>query len=78
MQKMTPYKNNSGNSIVQAYQLKPNGIVVKFTDGATYECDNQHTGKQHIKHMQQFAEAGEGLGTYIQTVTKYGYAKQTK
>ncbi|MCF8278325.1 MAG: hypothetical protein K9J17_16475 [Flavobacteriales bacterium] len=75
---MEPYKNNSGSSIVVAYQLKANGIAVKFTDGGIYEYDEKHTGKQHIKHMKQFAEAGEGLGTYIQTVTKYGYSKQVK
>ena len=75
---MEPYKNSSGDSKVTAYRLKPEGITVQFTGGAVYEYDYRHTGEKHVENMKQLALAGEGLGTYISVITKYGYAKQLK
>jgi len=75
---MEPYKNNSGSSKVKAYELRPEGISVEFANGEVYNYNYQHTGKRHVENMKQLAETGEGLGTYIDVVAKYGYAKQVR
>lgn len=73
---MEKYKNKSGHSNVSAYELKTDSITVQFTNDELYVYDYQHTGKRHVENMKQFAIAGEGLGTYINVVAKYGYARQ--
>lgn len=75
---MEPYKNHSGNSKVKAYELEPEGITVQFSNGEVYAYSYSHTGKAHVENMKELARSGSGLGTYIDVVAKYGYARQVR
>ena len=75
---MELYANKSGESNVKKYELKPDGIIVRFINNEVYEYNYQRTGKKHVENMKQMAQAGEGLGTYISVVTKYGYNRQLR
>lgn len=65
MQPMRPYRNLSGKSGVVAYATGPDYILVKFSDGAVYRYDASAPGARHVARMQELAETGRGLATYI-------------
>ena len=65
---MKPYKNLSGNSTVKAFQIYGDGIKVEFNDGAICLYLYEKTGNEIVDKMKLLAVAGEGLGTFIQTL----------
>ena len=63
---MIPYKNITGNSGVQAYEIGPNYITVKFTKTArTYTYSYSKAGKEYVETMKRLAENGAGLNSFI-------------
>jgi len=63
---METYRNLSGNSGVQAYEIGPAYIIVKFSGTArTYIYSYRKAGSDHVEQMKVLARQGRGLGTYI-------------
>jgi hypothetical protein len=75
---MEQYTNTSGTSVVKGYTPLPDGIIVLFTTGEAFTYTYESAGKRHIEAMKKLAVSGKGLGTYIETVVKQGYARQLK
>jgi hypothetical protein len=73
---MQPYKNTSGMSSIEAYDIDAGSITVRFTGGARYLYNEESTGPANIARMQQLAAAGRGLSTFISQVVRDGYARK--
>ena len=59
------YKNLSGKSTVAKFELKKDGIKIRFTDHSIYNYTNQSADPANISKMKELAVAGKGLGTFI-------------
>ena len=62
---MQRYANLSRNSGVDAWECGSGWIIVRFRNGATYRYTDASAGAQQVARMQQLAEAGRGLSSYI-------------
>ncbi|TSH90756.1 hypothetical protein FOZ76_20120 [Verticiella sediminum] len=62
---MQRYRNLSGKSGVVAYAVGQDHLLVQFVDGAIYRYDASAPGAAHVARMQQLAQRGRGLATYI-------------
>lgn len=63
---MKRYRNLSGYSGVAAYALQADAVLVRFLDSArVYRYSHAHAGAEHVQRMQQLAQEGRGLATYI-------------
>lgn len=71
---MQPYKDLSGDSGIAAYEIGPESICIRFMDGGTYLYDASAPGRAHVARMQQLAQAGDGLNTYINQHVRDNYA----
>jgi hypothetical protein len=72
---MTPYKNLSGTSGVAAYEYSAEQIIILFKKSGTYTYTLDSVGAVHLETMKRLADAGRGLGGYINTnpTVKKGY-----
>ena len=75
---MRRYKNLGGTSGVVAYEVAEDSISVRFRDGNTYLYNHQAPGKKLVERMQELAEEGKGLHTYITKTVKKRYASKTR
>jgi hypothetical protein len=73
---MAPYANAGGTSGVTAFELGDESITVQFKGGSTYLYTYQSAGVDHIEQMKTLAQAGQGLGTYINTHVRKAYASR--
>jgi hypothetical protein len=73
---MEQYKNLSGSSPVSAFKAHAKRIVISFQNGESYEYTYGSAGKQHIETMKLLAQAGWGLGSYLEQRAKDGYSRQ--
>lgn len=73
---MERYKNLHGNSGVEAYEIRPHSIVVRFKDKWNYLYNDEKLGAEIIDKMKQLALQGAGLSTYISTNVKDNYAQK--
>lgn len=73
---MERYKNRGGDSGIVSYQIEPDFITVKFSDGVTYIYTNQSAGNANIEHMKKLAIAGEGLNSFINRCVRKCYARK--
>jgi hypothetical protein len=75
---MTPYKNLSGNSNVEAYELGEGSITVRFMSGThrNYLYNSIRPGASVVAKMQALAKQGHGLNSYISTTVKSSFAKK--
>lgn len=71
---MKRYGNLSGNSGVVAYEVRPAAIRVRFRSGEVYEYTEESAGPEAVAAMQQLAQAGRGLSTFI-AQRRPGYAR---
>ena len=71
---MQRYTNRSGESGVVAYELGPDWIAVKFSEGSVYRYDGKRPGRPFVAEMKRLAERGQGLSTYISRVVRENYA----
>ena len=72
------YKNLSADSKVAAYELKKDGITIRFTDHTVYRYTNQSADPRNISKMKSLAIAGKGLGTFIDANVKDRYLRKVR
>lgn len=71
---MVRYKNLSGDSGVEAYEIGPDYIIVKFSGASrTYSYSYGRAGSGHVEQMKILAITGRGLSTYISRHVKHLY-----
>ena len=63
---MEKYKNLSRDSSVYAYEIGMNYIDVQFNDGSIYRYSYKSAGASNVEQMKRYAQAGDGLGSFIQ------------
>lgn len=73
---MTIYKNLSGKSGVEAYEYTANSFTVKFRDGMHYLYSVSQNPLSEIQKMQQYGDAGIGLGTMLATMPHHPHDKK--
>jgi hypothetical protein len=73
---MDRYYDQSGISGVEAFEIGPHSITVRFVDGGTYLYDRERPGPLHVAQMIALARAGAGLATYINQQVRGNYAKK--
>ena len=73
---MEKYRNSSGKSGVNAFEVGNDFIVVQFTKGGTYLYNYAKTGSYHVDEMVKLARTGCGLNGYINSNVKYSYAQK--
>ncbi|HEY1997120.1 hypothetical protein [Paraburkholderia sp.] len=75
---MERYRNSSGDSGVQAYEIGDRFIAVRFKSGVTYWYTDASVGPKHLAEIKRLAQQGQGLSTYISTHAdvRAGYAKK--
>jgi hypothetical protein len=61
---MRLYINLSGHSGVQAYEVGPDWIDVRWTDGI-YRYAAAKVGAGNVEKMKRLASLGRGLNTFI-------------
>ena len=71
---MQRYQNLAGNSGVEAFELAPRSIRVRFAGGDCYLYTYASAGKEHVQAMKRLAKEGRGLSSYISSHVKDGYA----
>ena len=62
---METYRNLSGNSGVQAFEIGADFIRVQFKHGKTYLYSYQSAGGANIEELKRLARLGQGLNTFI-------------
>jgi hypothetical protein len=74
---LTRYGNRAGNSGVVAYEIRPDGIRVKFIDGRIYTYTYRSAGRGNVERMKLLARSGRGLSGFISTHVKNRYAARS-
>jgi len=73
---MQTYKNQGGDSSISRFQIDTDELLVEFDNGDKYLYNRIRPGVIHVRQMQQLAELGQGLNSYIkQYVNKNFYQK---
>ena len=72
------YKNLSGDSKVVKYEIKKDGMTIRFADHTAYRYTNQSAGPENISKMKSLAIAGKGLGTCIEKTVKDRYLRKLR
>lgn len=62
---MQRYRNHSGESGVVAYDIDAGSITVEFRNGERYLYTEDSAGGANIARMQELAQAGRGLSSFI-------------
>lgn len=75
---MTPYKNISGESNVDSYEITDDSIHIVFKSGNQrhYLYNHVRPGKAVVDRMKILAVQGHGLNSYISTTVKRNFAKK--
>jgi hypothetical protein len=72
------YKNKSGRGGVREYEPGRKYIRLRFANEQTwYEYNEMKPGRRHVEAMKRFAEAGEGLTTYVNRHVRGNYARKS-
>ena len=75
---MENYLSRAGESGVVAYEIGRGSIIVKFVGGEKYLYTDRSAGAKNIVRMQQLAQAGRGLSTFISQHVHDRYARKLK
>lgn len=75
---MENYFSRAGESGVVAYEIGRGSIIVKFVGGEKYLYTDRSAGAKNIARMQQLAQAGRGLSTFISQHVHDRYARKLK
>jgi hypothetical protein len=72
------YRNLSGKSGVEAFEIGPDFIAVQFRTGTVYWYTKNSMGEVHLNELKRLAIRGRGLSTYISTHPDVsgGYARK--
>lgn len=75
---MAIYKNVSGSSGVESYEVGTDFIEVKFKAGAFrfYKYTYISAGQAHVEEMKKLAAIGHGLNAYINGRVKDKFASK--
>ncbi|MEP6850535.1 MAG: hypothetical protein ABI999_16880 [Acidobacteriota bacterium] len=73
---MTWYKNLSGKSGVDSYEIREKSIVIKFRYAGRYLYNYDRPGEEYVEEMKRLAVSGLGLSTYISKNVKKKFAKK--
>ena len=73
---MEIYRNVSGDSGVDQYEIGDNFIKVQFSTGAQYLYTYSSAGMSNIEHMKKLAKSGDGLNAFINTHVKKLYERK--
>lgn len=75
---MEPYRNLSGDSGVEAFEIGDDFVAVRFKSGTVYWYTAASVGARHLAALKRLAERGQGLSTYISQHAEVseGYAKK--
>jgi hypothetical protein len=71
-----PYRNLSGNSGIEAFEVHDRSIIVRFTSGPAYVYDYDRPGGAHVERMKGLAREGRGLSTYISQHVRDAFASK--
>jgi len=72
------YKNLSGKSKVARYEIRKDAITIRFTDHSVYRYTNQTADPANISKMKTLANAGQGLGTFIDANVKDRFLRKIR
>ena len=75
---MEPYRNIAGSSGVKAFEIGPDYITIEFSDGAVYRYTYASAGQENVERMKAFAQAGQGLNTFMNTTLSKLYERKEK
>ena len=75
---MQRYKNRSGESGVVAYDIDAGQIIVEFRNGERYLYTEDSAGAANVAKMQELAQAGHGLSSFISQHVHDRYARKIK
>jgi hypothetical protein len=67
------YADIDGDSGIDAYQIGPDYIRVRFDTGSVYVYTYTSAGRSDIEAMKALARSGDGLLSYIMRNAKYDY-----
>ncbi|MFT4069438.1 hypothetical protein [Paraburkholderia sp.] len=75
---MQRYRNLSGDSGVEAYEIGDDFIKVRFHPGVVYWYTERSVGAAHVAELKRLARRGRGLSTYISqhADVRDGYARK--
>lgn len=73
---MRRYGNASGDSGVVAYELGRDAITLLFRSREAYLYNARNPGREQVRHMQDLAERGFGLATYVNQFVRDNYARK--
>ena len=75
---MERYRNLSGDSGVDAYEIGADVIKVRFRTGVVYWYTGASVGAAHVDALKRLARQGRGLSTYISRhpEVRDGYARK--
>ena len=73
---MQVYANRGGDSGVVAFEIAADSITVQFRDGWKYVYDNSIPGPAVVTQMKAYAQAGQGLNSYISRVVKKSFSRK--
>jgi hypothetical protein len=71
---MQRYRDLDGNSGITGYELGADFIRVEFRNANVYLYTYASTGAQDVERMKRLAEAGDGLGAFINAHVRDRYA----
>jgi len=72
------YKNLGGKSTVARYELAKDAVTIEFKDHSVYRYTNQSADPANIGEMKKLAEAGKGLGTFIEAKLKDRFLRKIR
>jgi hypothetical protein len=72
------YKNLSGQSKVVSYEIRKDGLTIRFSDCTAYRYTNQSADPANISKMKALAIAGKGLGTFIDANVKDRFLRKVR
>ncbi len=75
---MEKYKNAGGNSGIEAYEIGPDSVTVRFTDGVSYCYTTDSAGEENISEMKELAVLGSGLNSFIMHNCKHDYERRSR
>ena len=73
---MTPYRDISGRSGIDSYEIRERAILVRFKhNNKIYIYDYAVPGAESVEEMKKLAASGKNLATYISRTIRGRYSR---